>query len=130
MNKNKIYTIWFAKFFAVLASVVATFVPFSFVYAQPGVGVGGSVSLQNPLEVGSFSELISGILQIVIQIGVPIAVLAIIYSGFLFVTAQGNEEKLNTAKSALTWSVVGTAVLLGSWILAGAIGSTIDALSA
>lgn len=106
------------------------FVPYLYVYAQPGPGYssGGSNPLENPLSVNSFAELIDSILKIVLAIGTPIAVLAIIYSGFLFVTAQGNEEKLKTAKSALVWSIAGTAVLLGSWVLAGAIGATIEEL--
>jgi hypothetical protein len=130
---NKMNKVQLIKFSAALAYVFAVFTPLLAVHAAGFLGSGGSgggaTPLQNPLNnIGSFPDLIDAILQIVIKIGVPIAVLAIIYSGFLFVTAQGNEEKLNTAKSALTWTVVGTAILLGSWILAGAVGTTINAL--
>ncbi len=93
-------------------------IPVTFVYS----------ALQNPLEVRSFSDLVDGILKAVLAIGTPFAALAIIYSGFLFVMAQGNKEKLEAAKNTLTWSVIGIALFLGSWILAGAIGTTINAL--
>jgi uncharacterized MnhB-related membrane protein len=52
-------------------------------------------------------------------------VLAIIYAGFLFVTASGNETKLETAKRALTYALIGTAILLGSVVIAKGIEATI-----
>jgi len=64
----------------------------------------------------------------VLKVGIPVIALAIIYSGFLFVFARGNEEKLKTAKDALFYSVIGAAVLLGSWAIAEMIASTIAAL--
>jgi len=125
---NNMQTKGIIKRVAVLASTSAMFVPFLFVYAQPGAG-SSVTALENPIgKITSFDVLIKSILNIVMTIGIPIAVLAIIYSGFLFVTAQGNPEKLESAKNALLWTVVGTAILLGSWVLATAISSTIGAL--
>jgi len=42
----------------------------------------------------------------------------IIYSGLLFMTAAGDEEKVSKAKKALTWSLIGLAVLImgRAWI--------------
>jgi hypothetical protein len=126
---KKIYKPSSAKFVTIFVMFVAVlFIPFLTIYAQTGPGP-GPVALQNPLNnITSFSQLISNILDIVVKIGVPIAALAIIYSGFLFVTAQGNEEKLSTAKKALIWSVAGTAILLGASVLANAIDATITSL--
>lgn len=72
--------------------------------------------------------LLLKILEGVIKIGLPIIVLAIIYSGFLFVTARGNSEKLGKAKDALLYSVIGAAILLGAVALAKLIESTVRAL--
>ena len=48
------------------------------------------VRIENPLlHAQTINELIKTILEGVIKIGMPIIVLAIIYSGFLFVSAQG-----------------------------------------
>ena len=73
-------------------------------------------------------EFLKEILKAVIKIGIPLIVLAIIYSGFLFVTAMGNPEKLTKAKDALLWSLVGAAVLLGAWAIAELIVTTIPKL--
>ena len=89
---------------------------------------GGTVpNSLNPLRVGSFPELIELILTgVVMPIGGVVATLAIVYSGFLFVTAQGNPEKLTQARSAFFWAVVGGLILLGSWAIAAGIRATID----
>ena len=60
--------------------------------------------------------------------GGVVAVFFIVYSGFLFVTARGSEDKLKTAKRALLYSVIGTAILLGAWVIAEVIASTINQL--
>ncbi len=102
--------------------------------AQVHSAIGGGGSCQtgsfcNPLgSVSTFSGLVSAILNIVVKFGIPISALAIIFSGFLFVVAQGNEEKLKTAKRALLYSVIGTGILLGAWALSSAIGTTIKSL--
>ncbi len=83
----------------------------------------------NPLKTNDligFIELI--INNVVLPIGSVVVVFFIIFTGFLFVTAGGNEEKLKTAKSALLWTIVGAAILLGSWAISVAITNTIDAI--
>ena len=53
----------------------------------------------------------------------------LVYVGFLFVTAQGNETKITAAKSGLLWTVVGALILLGAQAIALAIEATVKALS-
>ncbi len=77
--------------------------------------------LKNPLNSCTFADLIKNIAKIVAQIGVPIAVIAIIWAGFLFISARGNEKKLEDAKRTFFWAIIGTALLLGAWGLAEAI---------
>ncbi len=59
---------------------------------------------------------------------VPIAVLAIIYSGFLFVTAGGNDGKLKEAKEKFYCVLIGIAILLGAEILSKVIENTVTSL--
>ncbi|MBI5004834.1 MAG: hypothetical protein HZC04_01450 [Candidatus Lloydbacteria bacterium] len=108
------------------AMYVALFLPTIIALANsPG---SGSNALPNPIAASTFQELIQKMLKVVIDIGVPVATLFIIYSGFLFVKAQGNPEKLKEAKETFFWTIVGTAVLLGAWVLAQAIAGTINQL--
>jgi hypothetical protein len=87
-----------------------------------------STTINNPINANTIDGFIKTILEGVIKIGIPIIALAIIYSGFLFVSAQGNSEKLKTAKNALIYSLIGAAILLGSWAIAQLISETVLAL--
>lgn len=72
--------------------------------------------------------LIKALLEGALRIGMPIVALAIIYSGFLFVFARGNSEKITKAKDALLYTVIGAAILLGSWAIAKMIQATVTGL--
>ncbi|MBI2097656.1 MAG: hypothetical protein HYT46_01850 [Candidatus Vogelbacteria bacterium] len=88
---------------------------------------GGSIS--NPLgPINSISALITKILEIVVQIGLPAIALAIVYTGFLFVKARGNETELTQAKTTLFWTVIGAAVILGAFVIQKTIQGTITEL--
>gem|GEM_PF-811912 len=99
---------------------------------EEGAGdVDAMLKLKNPLEgtVDTLPALVKSLLNIVMIIGTPLVALAIIYAGFMLVAAQGNAEKLTKARQALLWGIVGGAVLLGAYILAQAIGGTVEQLT-
>jgi len=92
---------------------------------------GNPIRLNNPLKsnITSLPQFITVLLEdVVVPMGAVIVVLAIIYSGFLFVTAQGNQEKLSRAKKTFLFTVVGAAVLLGASVLAQVVTNTIKLL--
>lgn len=91
-----------------------------------------TVTIPNPLEgLGArnlldFMRLVFD--NVIIPIGGIVVALGIIWSGFLFVTAQGNASKLQTAQRAFFWSFIGGLILLGSWAIAKGIEGTINAI--
>lgn len=92
---------------------------------DPGGGTaptsGGATGqgLMNPLKnINSLWDLLAAILQLVVDIGWIFVTLMLIYVGFLFVAAQGNDEKLKNARSALVWTVIGGLILLGAQSIA------------
>jgi hypothetical protein len=54
-----------------------------------------------------------------------IAIVAILYAAFLFLTAGGNEESLSTAKKVLIYGIIGIAVALLATNAIRIIGGTI-----
>jgi hypothetical protein len=88
------------------------------------------VELDNPFKGGKslFVLLKTIINDILLPIGGVLAVLAFIYTGFLYVMAQGNPTKISNAHQALLVTSIGTAILLGSWVLANVICRTIGQL--
>lgn len=84
----------------------------------------------NPLpNINSLSGLIKIILEGLLKIGIPIIALAVIYCGFLFVSARGKPEEITKAKDALLYTLIGAAILLGSWAIAQLISNTVTGLA-
>ncbi|MBP9749679.1 MAG: hypothetical protein KBD21_03035 [Candidatus Pacebacteria bacterium] len=81
-------------------------------------------SFDSPVE-GDLYDLLVKILNAVVYILFPFIVLMIVYTGFLFVTAQGNATKITQAREALVWTVVGALVVLGAKAIALAIEATV-----
>lgn len=90
---------------------------------------GGTCSVANPLgSTTSLCGLLKKLFEAVVAIAIPIAVLFIIWSGFQFVLAQGNEKGLQKAKRNFYYTIIGIAIFLGAWLLATIIASTINAI--
>ena len=89
---------------------------------------GGSQGLKNPLKVSTIEELLELILDIVVTLSVPIIVLFLIYSGFLYVTAQGKPDAIKKATTAFTWTVIGGVIVLGASVLLTVITNTVNSL--
>lgn len=94
-----------------------------------------STSIPNPFNCGGAGggcNLITFINvvvdRVVLPIGGIVAVLAFIWSGFMFVTAQGDEKKIEQARTALLYTAVGTAILLGARVLTGVLENTINSI--
>lgn len=88
----------------------------------------GSGQLTNPLNSTSIIDFLDAILDIILIFALPIIVFFIIYAGFLFVTARGNEQQITTARRALTWAVVGGVIVLGANALVEVIQGTVNAI--
>lgn len=84
------------------------------------------VNIKNPLNVATVEDFFRAILAILLIIAVPLIVFFIIYAGFLYVTARGNEEKLTTANRALFYAILGGLLILGANILINIISGTIE----
>ena len=114
---------------AVFLGVMIIFPTLSFADTEQPIKE-GEMRIENPLgsDTDTINGLIKRILEGVLKIGIPVIALAIIYSGFLFVSAQGNSEKPETAKKSFTYTLIGAAILLGAWALAQVISETVLAL--
>ena len=86
--------------------------------------------LCNPLKsaISSIPQLIAAFLKAVVMVALPILSLAFVWTGFLFVSARGSTDKLNTAKRAFFYTVIGAILILGAWLIANLIGTTVSQL--
>lgn len=116
----------FLNFFGLVNKVFAE--PTNFPGELPPAPSSISPVITNPLDSDSILQLIQKLLDTVVQIGIPVIALAIVYAGFLFVKAQGNESKLTEAKQILLYTVIGAGIVLGATVISRVIQTTIDSL--
>lgn len=130
----------FMKFF-ITGTLVSLWVAF-FYLAAPMVGFaqinsnpdptfyssGDSATLINPITTDDLCSLLKKMLDIILIFGVPIAVLFLTYSGFLFVKARGNPKELGRARQNFVYVILGIMLFLGAWTLGQIVASTISSL--
>ncbi len=93
--------------------------------SAPACAVAAGVT--NPLNP-NFSDIprfIAGVLQVMVQVGLPIIAFFMLYAGYQFVSAGGNSEKLNSAKENFKYVMIGSALILGAWVMATLIANTV-----
>lgn len=101
----------------------------SYVYGAD-IAPSDSGHIPNPLgRNASLTGFFNSIVSICIQLGTIVSVLAIMYGGFLYVTAQGDAEAIGKAYKTITWALVGTAILLGARTIMLTVTGTVKDLS-
>ena len=133
--KTKKYSILsnLLKFSFILVLAFSIITPVIFVHAQSTPTTITGATIENPLGKNgpqTVTGYINAIINILLKFAVPVVTLAIIYTGFLFVEARGVPEKITKAKKALTYTLIGAALLLGALVVATAIKATVNALGA
>lgn len=90
----------------------------------PASALAQGQQLNNPANAPDFQTFIANFLKAIVQISLPILTLYIVYSGFMFVMARGNEAQLEKAKHNFFYVIIGAILILGAWVLATLIAST------
>ncbi|HVV39321.1 MAG TPA: pilin [Candidatus Paceibacterota bacterium] len=88
---------------------------------QPG-------TLCNPLKFKTVCGLVTGLLKAVMVIGIPVAILFIVWAGFKFVLAQGNPGELTEARSNFLNVIIGIGIFVGASLIAAVIMNTLQQL--
>jgi hypothetical protein len=75
-----------------------------------------NLGIDNPLSnsIKTIPDLINVIVQIIRPVAIAFLVLAIMYTGYLFVMAQGKAEEIATARKALFWTMLGGLIILSA----------------
>jgi hypothetical protein len=117
MKYSFIFVLVFSFFISISANTLAS-----------GEGITLSTKIENPLgdEVDSLPKLIAKALEIVVKLGVPVIAFFVVYSGFMFIAARGNKDKLTTAKDSMLYTLIGAAIILGAFVISKLIGGTVE----
>ena len=82
--------------------------------------------ITDPLKVKSIQCLLAKIFQLAVNVGALVAVGYIIWAGFLFVSAGGDKKQVEAARNTLFNAIIGTALIVGAWVIATVIANTIS----
>lgn len=72
----------------------------------------------------TLKDFIHLLISIIQAVGIPLLVVAIIYSGYLLLSAGENEADVTKAKTWIFWTLVGAAIILGAQVIADLVFST------
>jgi len=70
-----------------------------------------------PCDICHIFMLLNLFMNFLVSLASVLAVLAIVFTGFLFITSAGNSEKRNKAKNNLKWIIVGFLVVFLAWLI-------------
>jgi heme/copper-type cytochrome/quinol oxidase subunit 2 len=70
------------------------------------------ITLQNPLQATEFEDILENIIDFIFNIAIVLVPLIVVIAGILFVTAGGNLEQINKAKTMIIWTAIGFLIIL------------------
>ena len=82
-------------------------------------------TIDTPAGSMTIPQLIKRILDFAIGFAVVVCVIILIFAGYQYMTANGDENKIQTATKSLTWAIVGLVVCFIAVILVKFVGTTI-----
>ena len=119
-NRNLLVSI------SVIVSLLFLLIPMISLSVITGQGSADVFQIENPIKADSLQGLLYDILSIIVQIAIPVLVVATIYVGFLFVSAGGNPGKIGNAQKAATNLLIGSLIVLGAFAIAEGIKNTVE----
>ena len=88
-----------------------------------GTTAGYSTAVTVPTIVGQLISILLGLLGIVFLI-------LVVYAGFLYLTAQGEDAKVKKAKAILTKAAIGIILVMSSYAITNVVIDLIDTVTA
>ncbi|MCX6720219.1 MAG: hypothetical protein NTW11_00150 [Candidatus Staskawiczbacteria bacterium] len=96
--------------------------PFLALAFTPGSEPTGTFAGQG---ASGFSAIFGKVLGLLWPIVGGLAAIMIVVSGIIFITANGDPEKIQTARTALIWAIIGIVVAILAWSIPAIISSII-----
>ncbi len=111
-----------------IGTTLVFFVLFSFIILTSLflIPMSAEALIKNPVNVTSLNQYVETAAAALIRVLVPVMVLFLVLSGVMFATARGNPEKLKQAKSMILYTAIGSAIVLGAWLLAEMVTETLS----
>ncbi len=73
------------------------------------------INISNPIATSDFSVLLTNFLKWLLSVAGSLALLTLIVGGVFYVTSSGNDQRVETAKKMITWTLLGLILILASY---------------
>jgi hypothetical protein len=134
MGINKINLKYFLTIIIILSYFLANY---SFVFADTPTPAGkqfnrgldntakgtGHVDASNKPVYGSPSVIIGSVIKIILSFLGVLFLILMIYGGFVWMKAMGNEQEVTKAKSILTNAIIGLIIVLAAYAITAYVGA-------
>lgn len=80
---------------------------------------------EDPLKGLDPESAILKLIAFILGFVVLLAILGVVYGGFTYITAYGNDQRVGQAKKIIFWSIMGLIVVVMSQLLVGLVGSAL-----
>lgn len=94
-----------------------------------GNGGGKELARSSGLPTGTIYDIISRIMNWLLLIIGFIGVIGFVIAGILYLTAAGNEEQIEKAKTAMLYSIIGVIVALVGYVIIQAVSTLLGGSS-
>jgi hypothetical protein len=84
-----------------------------------------NLGIENPISATNLWDVLISFVKIIRTLAIPFVVLAIMYTGFLFIKAQGKAEEIAAARKAFFWTMVAALIILSAQALGEMLKATI-----
>ena len=74
-----------------------------------------TVKVTNPIKTSDFSELVENFLLWILSVAGVLALFMLVAGGVFYITSSGNEQKIETARKMITWTILGLMLILASY---------------
>ena len=92
--------------------------------AAPKLNLDGAPKSADPEKISN--DILTNILNSVYLVAGVVAVVAIIFGGFWYITSDGQPDKIKRGKMAIVYSVIGIVVILMAWAITGFIAGRVE----
>lgn len=73
------------------------------------------INITNPITTSDFSVLLANFLKWILSVAGSLALLMLITGGVFYVTSSGNDQRVETSKKMITWTLLGLILILASY---------------
>jgi type IV secretory pathway VirB2 component (pilin) len=70
-----------------------------------------------PAQVSDLNNIVGNVISILAPIGGFLALIFLIVGGFRYITAQGDPKASASARSTITWAILGLVFLILAWLI-------------